>query len=192
MAETDRIFNNILEFWQFLATKEGGTCREYKSGPEIGDGNVWRVFELKIPYLNGDIVFEKSEAKLLKVRYVFQSNLKAEILIYPADFMDQVAIYFGSKDFRTGNSEFDKKMIVKGFPRAFVLKILDNRLINYLLKYKTRLSNFRILKKKEVYSLEMNIQLNENDTVKTREMIDIIKHVADNLFELDKFNNITT
>lgn len=186
MAETDRIFNNFLEFWQLLAEEEGGTCREYKSGLGIGGGNVWRVFELKIPYLNGELVFEKSEARLLKVRYVFQSNLKAEILIYPADFMDQVAIYFGSKDFKTGNSEFDKKMIVKGFPRDFVLKILDNQLINYLLKNKTQFANFRILKEKGIYSLEMNVQLNENDTVKTREMIDAIKHVADNLFVIEQ------
>ncbi|PKP05061.1 MAG: hypothetical protein CVU11_01310 [Bacteroidetes bacterium HGW-Bacteroidetes-6] len=185
MAETDRIFNNLLEFWQFLAKEEGGSVRKIQTAPGIFGGNSWLVFELDIPYRNGNIIFRWSEASPLKVRYLFPSTAKFEILIYPADFMDQVAIYFGSKDFKTGNGEFDKKMIVKGFPRSFVMKILDDQLINYLLKYKTQLSNFRILKKKEVYSLEMNIQLNENDTVKTREMIDVIKHVADNLFEIE-------
>ena len=130
----EKMTRTLFDHYKEIAKKYNGSCKLKKTAPGIGGMNSWKVFVINLPYKNGEIHFQISEASPIKIDYEFSKNLNLEFLIYHEDWMDKIGKLFGQKEYEIGIKEFDEKFIIKGSNKRFDSRIFDKRTREFLLK----------------------------------------------------------
>ena len=146
--------------WKTFAEKNLGKAETIGVG-SFGNWSdpILRKFRLRIPFSKGEIVFNTSEFKPLKITYQFSKDTDLEFLIYPEDFTDKIIKLFGCNEIEIDDDEFDEHFFIKSKHEIFIRKLLTPQKRKFLLN--NYISNFKIQKTNKVDILELTIVINE-------------------------------
>jgi hypothetical protein len=139
-------YKNVLskkEIWKELEN-------EYKGKLEIlmtksYDGTT---LKLKIPYKNHELTFIETDTKPLKIETKLNLNSRFEFNISIEDWTDKITFLLGQKDINTEDAEFDNKYRIKSNNVESILRLLDVKIRNSILKneiYTLNLENEKLL-----------------------------------------------
>lgn len=165
----------LSENWRKFAKNHSGKSKTI-GAHSFGNWSdpILRKFELRIPFLKGEIVFATSEFKPLKMTYKFSKRTNIEFLIYPEDFTDKIAKFLGAKEIEIGHEKFDESYFIKGSNEEFMHKLLDSQLREFLLE--NYISNFKLTQANKIDVIELNIVINELELDEMTKVLNLFKN----------------
>lgn len=171
----------LSENWKKFAKDNNGKSRTI-GAESFGNWSdpILRKFELRIPYSYADILFSTSEFKPLKIRYQFLKRTNLEFLIYPEDFTDKIAKFFGAKEIEIGDEQFDERFLIRCNEENFIRKFLNVATKEFLLN--NYIANFKLSNVNKVDIIELNIAINELELSEMEKVLNLFKNCI-NLIE---------
>ena len=178
------VINFFLQDWQAFAKKHNGSLKSTKTGfSPVGFGmSVWKRVYLSIPYSRSEIVFFTGEEAQMKIYYNFNKDIRLNFLIYQEDYMDKIGKYFNLlSDITIHEAEFDNAFFIKSNDEQFVKRVLSREVMDFLLKNRRYLANFKLENVKNSTVLELNSPFDEKDLIHMEEVVSFLKRVVDNI-----------
>ena len=158
--------------WRNFAEENFGEYKTINVSSYTNESGLFK-FEMKIPFSNGQISFLTTEFKPLKISYLFDKFNPNEFIIYPEDFTDRIGKLFGLKEIETGDTEFDRKFIIKSNNEIFLRAILSFEIKKFLTD--NFIANFKLEKTDSSSTLEMNAAINELEMTSIKNILKLFK-----------------
>ncbi len=107
-------------FWTDFAKQTGGSFKVKQTV-----SRDLTLFNLIVPFENGQIEFNESDTHPFKVVCIINSDKNVDFTITQEDFADRFLKVFSNHDIEISNPDFDKKYLVKGSDKRIIKNILN-------------------------------------------------------------------